>query len=51
MNYGKLLLRGNIFKEKYCLPIEIEILNEITIKRLPCFNHLTLKWHILRSTW
>ena len=30
MNYGKLLLRGNIFKEKYCLPIEIDISNEKT---------------------
>ena len=32
MNYSKSLLRGNISKQKYCLPIEIEILNEITIR-------------------
>ena len=31
MNYGKLLLRGNKSKQKYCVPIEIEVLNEITI--------------------
>ena len=48
MNYGKLLLRGNRFKEKYCLPIEIEILNEITIRVFhiyPIFDHsVCVEW-------